>query len=145
MDACGCSHRTWIGHGLPERPRLTDKIVKALTPPASGHRIAYCRDLPGFGVRITSKGSIAFVLTYVSAGRQGRITIGQYPTWSVAAAREQAQRLKRDVDLGGDPVTERKVRRSAPTLTDLWERYELEHLPTRKPSTAALMCRTYAG
>jgi integrase len=111
--------------------RLTDKIVKAITSPNSGSRVTYCGELAGFGVRVTAAGVKSFVLNYVAHGRERRVTIGRYPTWSVAAAREHAQRLKRDVDLGGDPLADRGKMRSEPSLLDVWKRYEAEHLPKR--------------
>ncbi|MGC2044659.1 MAG: site-specific integrase, partial [Pseudolabrys sp.] len=39
----------------------------------------------------------------------------------------------REVDLGRDPMGERHHERAAPTLQDLWERYQLEHLPQKAP------------
>lgn len=118
---------------MAPRTRLTDKGVKALTPPERKSRVVYCGDLPGFGIRVTTAGVKSFVLNYVSAqGVERRVTIGRYPAWSVAAAREQAQRLKRDVDLGGDPLKDREKKRTEPSLWDVWRRYEVEHLPKRE-------------
>lgn len=117
---------------MARRSRLTDKIVKAIAPPTSGSRITYCGDLPGFGVCVTARGVKTFVLNYVTAqGHERRMKIGGYPAWSAAAARDQAQRLKRDVDLGGDPKADRDQLRSEPSLLDVWRRYEAEHLPKR--------------
>jgi integrase len=120
--------------------RLTDKLVRALEPPPSGNRITYDRDLPGFGCRVTAAGVRSFVLNYrrKADGRERRATIGQFPAWSVAAARQRAAELRRAVDNGGDPVGELAAERGAPTVADLCTRFEAEHLPKLRPSTASM-------
>ena len=94
--------------------KITDRFVKGLEPPTNGNKVSYDTELKGFGVRVTAAGAKAFVLNYRTGGRERRITIGRYPDWSVAAAREAARRLKRDVDLGRDPMGERYEQRAAP-------------------------------
>ncbi len=64
-----------------------------------------------------------------------RYTIGSFPDWSTTAAREEAKRLKRLVDAGGDPVGEHDELRAAPTVDDLCDRFEQEHLPRKRAST----------
>jgi hypothetical protein len=117
--------------------QLTDRLVKALGPPAKGNRIAYDGEVKGFGVRVTAGGAKAFILNYrrKADGLERRYTIGTYPDWSVAAARSEASRLRRDVDLGLDPVGEHKSARAAATVADLCDRFEAEYLPRKRPST----------
>jgi integrase len=91
--------------------KLTDKIVAALPAPAKGNKLTYDDQLTGFAARVTAAGARSFVLNYRSAGRERRITIGQFPAWSTSAAREQAKRWKRDVDLGADPLAVREADR----------------------------------
>ena len=119
------------------RAKLSDKIVRDIEAPAKGNRIIYDATLPGFGVRITSGGVRSFVLNYRIKGRERRITIGQYPTWTVLAARKQAEQLRRQIDLGLDPLEERIAERAAPTVRDLFDRYAAEHLPTKALRSAA--------
>jgi hypothetical protein len=45
-------------------PRLTDKFIRSLIPPAKGNVRYTDTEVPGFAVRITSTGVIAFVLDY---------------------------------------------------------------------------------
>ena len=59
------------------------------------------------------------------------VTIGSFPDWSVQAARTAAKKLKQEVDGGRDPMGQRHADRVAPTLQDVWERYEREHLPRK--------------
>ena len=99
--------------------KLTDRLVRSLPPPPTSNRITYDTEVRGFGVRVTSLGAKAFVLNYRVNGRERRLTIGSYPDWSVAAAREQAKELKRSVDLGDDPMGRRHEDRAAPNVGTL--------------------------
>jgi integrase len=118
--------------------KLTDKLVKSLRPPSSGNVIHYDSAIAGFGCRVTAAGNRAFVINYrrKADGVEKRHTIGAFPVWSVAAAREEAARLKRAIDGGADPVGEQRGQREAPTVNDLCDRFEEEHLPRKRPSTA---------
>jgi integrase len=120
--------------------KLSDQLVRRLpTPPAErGNCIAYDTAVKGFGCRVTAAGARSFILNYrrKADGLERRFTIGSFPDWSVAAAREEAKRLKREVDGGGDPVGEDREQREAPTVNDLIDRLEEEHLPRKRASTA---------
>ena len=113
--------------------KLTDKLVRILPAPTSGNQITYDTKVRGFGFRITTAGAKAFVLNYRIGGRERRYTIGAYPDWSVSAAREEARRLKRQVDQGRDPMGERHAERAAPTVAELAARYLEEHAIRKVP------------
>jgi hypothetical protein len=118
------------GAKSPGRARLTDATVRDLPTPASGSRITYdggAGRVRGFGMRVTAAGAKSFVLNYTVAGRERRLTIGAYPTWRVATARAEAERLRREVDRGIDPLGERVAEREAPTVAELCDRYLAEH------------------
>jgi integrase len=119
--------------------KLNDRLVRALPAPTRGNRIAYDDSVKGFGIRVTAADARAFVLNYrrKADGTERRYTIGAFPAWSVAAAREEAKRLKRAIDGGADPVGEHREQRAAPTVNDLCDRFEQEHLPRKCASTAA--------
>lgn len=107
--------------------RLNDKTVKAL--PASGTRqIVFDNQLPGFGVRVSGGGVKTFLLDYRINGRQRRYTIGKYPAWSVAAARDRASKLRREIDQGTDPLADRKAVSGELTVGDLADQYLAEHV-----------------
>ena len=118
--------------------KLTDKVVKALPTPAKGNRITYDADVKGFGVRVTAAGGRAFVLNYrrKGDGLERRWTIGGFPDWTTGAARDEAKRLKRVIDAGGDPVGENRDARGAPTVNDLCERFADEYFPRLRASSA---------
>lgn len=113
--------------------RLTDKLVKSLAPPNRSNRITYDSEVKGLGLRVTASGAKAFVVNYRIKGRERRLTIGSYPDWSVAAAREEARRLKRLIDNGHDPMAERHAERAASSVRELARRYLEEHAVRKSP------------
>jgi integrase len=117
--------------------RLTDRLVKRLPAPERGNQITYDDAIRGFGCRVTAAGSRAFVLSYRrrTDQRPRRFTIGSFPDWTTAAAREEAKRLKREIDGGADPVGAYQDSRSAPTIADLTARFEQDYIPRKRPST----------
>jgi len=116
--------------------RLTDAHVKRLRAPDAGNDITWDTVVTGLGARVTAAGHRAFVLTYrTRAGLQRRYTIGSFPDWSVTGAREEARRLKRMIDQGGDPLEEIALERATPTVEDLIQRFIAEHLPRKRPKT----------
>jgi integrase len=117
--------------------RLTDRTVKGLPRPEAGNRIYYDDLVSGFGCRVTAAGARAFVLNYRRRGDgiERRYTIGSFPDWTVAGAREEAKALRRAIDAGGDPVGDLRSEREAPTVNDLCDRFVAEYLPRKRPST----------
>ena len=59
----------------------------------------------GFGLKVTPAGSKIFVLQYRPRGSRAdrRYRIGKYGDWTPDQAREQARKLRRIIDTGGDP------------------------------------------
>jgi integrase len=131
---------------MPRRStvRLSDQLVRKLAVPAKGAVITYDAETPGFGIRVTAQGRRSFVLNYVVAGCERRMTIGEFPAWSTTAARDEAALHRQEVRKGTDPITEREAQKaatlaelSAPTMNDLFARYDAEHLPHKAARAAA--------
>jgi integrase len=120
-----------------DKDKLTDAAVKALQSPAVGNRISYDSEVKGFGARVTSAGAKSFVLNFRAGGRERRLTIGSYPDWKTAQARDEAKALKRRIDMGEDPMADRHADRAAPTVNDLADRFVAEHLAKRRAATQA--------
>lgn len=127
----------WDGHRTDTAlTHLTDKLVRDLVTPPKGSQTVERDDLvTGFGVRRSSTGSTAFFLNYVIAGRERRMTIGGYPAWGVAVARERAKDLRRQVDAGEDPLDQKEQARAELTVAELWAQYAVEVLPRKALSS----------
>jgi integrase len=117
--------------------KLTDKVVKGAASPDAGNAITWDSEIPGFGLRTTAAGVKAFVINYRASGIERRKTIGQYPAWSVAAARVEAAELRQRIDRGEDPLAAERQERGEPTVRELAERYIEEWLPRKRPSGQA--------
>jgi integrase len=85
----------------------------------------------GFGVRSYLGGTKSFFIDYRLDGVQRRFTIGPFPRWPVAAAREKAKELRKQIDAGVDPAGNKRERRTAPTVQDLINLYIADHLPKK--------------
>jgi integrase len=104
--------------------------AEACTAPEKGYSLYYDqhKDAPqGFGLRVTAKGVQSFILRYSVNGKARRMTIGQVPTWSLAAARIQAKEYKRQIDGGIDILDKRRTERKQPTVTEAVELFSCEH------------------
>src|SRR5271169_6630058 len=108
-----------------ETRNLSTAIIHKLTPPATGYTVTWDAAVSGFGCRVTAGGVKAFILDYrvKGTGRQRRITIGRYPSWNVAGARDKAKQLRRMIDDGGDPRGDVEADRAAPSMADLIDRF----------------------
>jgi integrase len=125
---------------MAQKQELTDALVARLPTPMRGNEITYDahKKAPrGFGVRVTAGGSRSFVLNYrcQSDGLERRMTIGTFPAYSVAAARLDAAAERRKVDSGRDPLGEREAIRKAETVAELCDRFEEEHIESKRQST----------
>lgn len=117
--------------------RISDRQVKSLEAPTKGNRVTYDDKISGFGVRVTSAGKKAFVLNYRFKGRERRITIGAYPEWTVLAARKRAEEYRLQITNGIDPLEVRQSQYAAPTMRDVFARYDAEYLPKLADRSAA--------
>src|SRR5580704_12769000 len=93
--------------------KITDtKIDKELKAPPEGNHIEWDDKIPGFGVRITAKGVISFVLSYRFKGKKHRDTIARYDKQAVnddhymnaEDARSKALDLQKGIRNGIDPM-----------------------------------------
>lgn len=67
-------------------------------------------------------------------GRQQRLLIGSFPSWTPKAAVDRADELQRMIDRGEDPQQERRDRNAAPTFADLAAAYIERYAKRRKRS-----------
>ena len=103
--------------------KLTERVVKSLKVPSEGHEITWDTEIKGFGIRVTATGATSFVLSYRIFRRQRMYTIGRFPEWSVAAARNEAIELRAKIRDGVDPMEEKDKLRNEPSFDDLVDDY----------------------
>jgi len=123
--------------------RINESTVKTTAAPAKGAILVWDDDVTGFGLRIFAptrrhpEGARSFFINYRVNGVERRLTIGAFPDWSAKAARDEAKELRRRIDRGEDPASERREAREAPTVKDLAERYRLDYLPRKATQSQA--------
>jgi integrase len=126
------------------RGKITKRSVDALKPAGDGaETVLWDSELKGFGVRVQSGSAKSYVLHYrVGTGRGAplrKLTIGRHGSpWTPETARREAKSLLGMIEDGFDPAADKMLRREAPTIVELAERFLAEHADAkRKSSTAA--------
>lgn len=98
--------------------------INEITASVAGRRIIADshRDAPrGFGLKVNPNGNRSFILRYTAEGRDRLLTIGQYGTWSLAAARRRAVEYRQEIDSGTDVLVSRREKRNDKTLQAIAE------------------------
>ncbi|MEP1539179.1 MAG: tyrosine-type recombinase/integrase [Paracoccaceae bacterium] len=114
---------------------LTKSVVEKLQPANNVDIVFWDIAMKSFGIRIKPNGSKSYIIQYRNrnTGRSRRMTIGQHgPLFTLNQAREIARGLLSDAARGADPVAEKKAMRAAPTMSELADRYLLEHAIPKK-------------
>jgi len=120
--------------------KLTDSFIRHHEPPSDKRIEIYdtTRGSEGLAVRITPAGGKSFIYRYRSGDRVRTYTIGKYPAFSLADARERKKELYRMVAMGLDPIEEERTRRQRPpekTFKDLADDFKSFHLPALRKKT----------
>lgn len=98
----------------PNRKRLTDIVAGRTNPPTEGSITIWDTLVPGFGIRISSRGRRTWVCIYRVNGKSVMQTIGTMVLIpSVAEARELAREAQRKASTGVHPVEEKKQKAEA--------------------------------
>jgi len=103
---------------MASRP-LTDIAIRKLKPRAGKRFELWDGSLPGFGVRVSGKGTKSFVVLYRLHGRPKRLTLGRYPMLSLAEAREKAREALAMAAEGRDPQAKRRTRSTSHGFADV--------------------------
>jgi integrase len=92
---------------MANKKRLTDRLLKSnsLLPDDDTNRITvWDKKVNGFGVRVSSTGTISFFVRYRAHGKNRRYTIGKFPQLSLQEARGKALEIKAHAMEGVDPM-----------------------------------------
>lgn len=90
---------------------LTVKAIEAIKPQASRREIPD-GGLPGLYLLVQPSGAMSWAVRYRSDNRPKKHTIGPYPAFSLAIAREEAGKVLRAISEGRDPAAERSERKA---------------------------------
>ena len=95
--------------------RLSDAVVELATCPHGRKDVLlFDEALPGFGVRVTCKGTRTFIFQYRAGQKVRRTVLGTWGSELTAAqARKKAESLRGQVRDARDPVAERREARAA--------------------------------
>ena len=102
---------------------LTDAAVMRLKPPAEGQIDIFDQGYPGFAIRISYGGGKTFVYFYKLGGRLRRMSLGRYPSTSLADAREAWRKARQDAQKGRDPSTARNREGGATDFGNVFEEW----------------------
>jgi integrase len=115
--------------------KFTDKKIQNLKPKAQRYEEW---EGNGFGVRVTPRGTRSFVCLFRFEGKPRRLTLGTYPSMTLAEAHqahgEAMKKLEQRIDPGAITVAEREEDRQAPTVATLVEEYIERWAKARKKS-----------
>ena len=106
---------------------LTKTYIDRLPRPPAGKQALYWDDQQrGLGIRVTA-GSKVFIFQARLHDKTIRTTIGDFPTWNVQKAQEQARALMVMVDKGKDPrqVAKKQAEENV-TLSQVFEQFKKE-------------------
>lgn len=120
-------------------PRITKTFVESLPTPEVRASFAWDDKVSGFGIKVLPNGKRKYVLKYrTRGGRSGQqrwLGLGNHGAVTADQARALAKQALAAVAEGGDPQAQRKAIATAPTLSDVWDRYKRDHLNLRKDTT----------
>jgi len=115
---------------------ISDLQLKKISPKKERFEVS---DGQGLSLRVMPTGKKTWVYRYMIDGRARRMTLGNYPSTSIAEAREKHSQAMQQVERGVDPGEKQKAEKSAlkaaPTVSDLLEEYwqkELRHTSSAK-------------
>jgi integrase len=107
-------------------PKLTERLVERAPLPTNGQQFIRDSELTGFALRLTV-GAKTFVYERRIKGRPRRITIGQYPDFSIETARKAVQEINLRVWRGEDPTRSQKDSTFAQLEEAYFERHANKH------------------
>ena len=110
---------------------LSERIIRKAKPEPKT-RILWDQEVKGLGVRITPKGTKAYVLDYRINGRRHRVVLARTAEISLAEIRKRAGAELVRIRAGeSDLLTRRREARASPTVNEGLERFFAEYVPAR--------------
>lgn len=121
--------------------KMTKREIDALMAVDGKPAFLWDGSLAGFGVKALPSGKKVFLVKYRTNGGgrnapQRWLTLGTYGQLTLDEGRRMAQRTLAAVAEGKDPQGVKFEQRAAPIFADVWNRFDTDILPSRKPTTA---------
>lgn len=120
---------------------LTDTFLRSIEPPAEGRLDIQDAKRPGLVLRVSSSGTMAWSLRYRDkvTGKVERLTLGRYPTVSLAKAREIVDKRIGGIAEGENPrAAQRRARAehaAGISFDELAERFLAEYVAAKRPKS----------
>lgn len=124
---------------------LTAKSVEAAKPGSTRKELPDAA-MPGFYLVVQPSGAKSFAYRYRAGKKSRKLTLGKYPAFGLADAREEARKAARAVELGTDPAASKAEAKAAAReaqetdrdkIKTLVEMYDRRHLAGLKSGVAA--------
>lgn len=120
---------------------MTKREIDALMAVDGKPAFLWDGSLGGFGVKALPSGKKVFLVKYRTNGGgrnapQRWLTLGTYGHLTLDDGRRLAQRTLAAVAEGKDPQGVKFEQRAAAVFADVWNRFDTDILPSRKPTTA---------
>jgi integrase len=113
--------------------RISKRTVDALKCPADKDRtILWDADIAGFGVCAFPSGSKVYVVQFRKDGRSRRIAIGDHGRLTPDEARSEAKKLLGAVEVGVDPIAERRAARGVRTFREVADEFMSRHVGAKR-------------
>jgi integrase len=112
--------------------KINKRTVDTLS---SGAKDSYLWDaaIKGFALKITPRGTKTYLFEYKDRSRKTRrVTIGHHGVITADQAREKAKTLAAEVELGGDPASDRTKHRAELSVSELASRWLSDHVAARR-------------
>ena len=107
---------------------LTATAVERLRAPATGQADHFDQGYPGLALRISYGGARTWVYFYRLFGKQKRMTLGRWPSMSLAAARDAWRDARNTIDKGESPQHQRPAAaNSFAAVADEWLKRDQAH------------------
>lgn len=118
----------------PDKP-LSRERIEAYLPEAKPYEVPD-PGAHGLNLRVLPSGAKSWAFRYSLGGRVSRVSLGLWPSVSLDQARAKAATLHGRVRNFEDPASVlKKQKAEALTISKLWERFEVEHIATKRPAT----------
>jgi integrase len=107
---------------------LTTVAVERIGAPASGQTDHFDQGYPGLALRVSYGGAKTWVYFYRLHGKQRRMTLGRFPSMTLARAREAWREAREALDKGESPQHQRPTAaNSFSAVADEWLKRDQAH------------------